>query len=176
MSKYCIGTEEPDYDELSRYRLENQESCPRQIGDYWGVREYDLNRSQEDNDAIDNRILTAYNSPKESVYVDRKIFVTEDADLFCLLFDKVELDFVHDFKTGLFFIDMFAHHDLLMGQLYRLAKPRVYQNVPDEERGEQYVSEGLGMFMSSQSSTVFIGEDVAVPDFFRKWKHRLERL
>ena len=142
----------------------------RNFEDYFYVLDRNLNK---DPDAVEARLLAAYDLD-DDVFIPIKdsCFVTDDEDLFVEMYRHLKLDFVHDFKSGLFFMDMFGGHEVFMNYLYEgIHGKKKY----DWDKGaELYVIEGLGFFKSSQSSRVWIGPDVPIPDFFRPWKQHVE--
>lgn len=168
---YQLGVA-PSIDDVTEYRLNLTDSgqrWPRRIEDYWHVRDRSLNRDQE---ALERRILDAYKSD-DAVYLDLRWFVTDDVDLFVEMYRHLSIDFVADFASNLFFMDMFAGHEALMTQLFDLTGKKPPRG---KDAAEAYVLNGLGMFKSSQTPWVNIGPEVAVPDYFRPFKHRLERM
>lgn len=173
---FKLGEIQPSEEEFSkeyRRRLESPGAASlRHFPDYWAVRDMNL---VKDESALERRIVEAYGVPDvDSAYLilNENMFVTDRTDLFVEMYRHLRLDFVADFKSGLFFLDLYAQHETLMDQLFDLTgKLRGSNN-----GAEAYVKEGLGMFLSSQSSRVFLGPDTPIPDYFRPYKNFVERM
>lgn len=159
--------------EVSEYILDRKSKdpnfyLPRRIRDYWLIKDQCLMFS--DSDALDKRIFDAYGA---TVSLPRSGFVTDDVNVFVELYRVLSLDFVYDFRTKLFFIDMYASHECLMASFYEaLTGSKGY----DYDKGDKYILTGMGMFRSSQSKIIYIGPDVPVPEFFRPWKSHVQVL
>lgn len=172
-NKYKLGNDYiPNIDDITEYRIEafdRESRLPRNLEKYWNVRDRNL---QLDHDSLEKRVLDHYKA--DEIYIPEKGFVTDDQDLFVEMYHHLKIDFVYDFGTRLFFMDLFGGHECLMGNLYECIK---HLDTSDWEEGaEKYVIEGYGFYKSSQSPRVWIGPDVAIPDFFRPWKHQVERM
>lgn len=170
---FNIGVDRPSIDDVTEYRLylmDKKMRWPQRIEEYWHVRDRNL---ALDADSLEERIARAYNS-SDTVHLRWGWFVTDDTDLFVEMYRHLKIDFVIDFASGLFFIDLFGGHEGLMTQLFDLSGKHKPPGVDDE--GEAYVRLGLGVYKSSQSPTIHIGADVVVPDYLRPFKHRLERM
>lgn len=165
----------PDTDAATEYRLKRNDQgtrWPRRFEEYWNVIDKNLN-TVSGAEALEKRIFEAYGCD-DHIYLDPRWFVTDSVELFCEMYRLLRIDFVADFRTGLFFMDVFAGHEVLMTDLFELSKQKV-PKACGADLAEAYVVTGLGMFRSSQSPVVRLGEDVAIPDYFRPWKHNVER-
>ncbi|QYW02191.1 hypothetical protein CPT_Sonora_090 [Stenotrophomonas phage Sonora] len=141
----------------------------RRADEYWAVRDRNLN-TDEGRPALEQRILDAYKSDY-GIVVWPRWFVTDDSELFVEMFRHLSMDFVADFRSGLFFLDLYGTHSALMASLFDLTGIKTFVDAA----AEAYIEGGYGMFKSSQRPRVNIGEDVAVPDYFRPYKNFLER-
>lgn len=119
------------------------------------------------------RILKAFGHDEDSgksFHIEKTIFVTDNTELAAEIYRHLQLDFVHDLTTGLTFIDMFAAHEVVMGQLYFLKSPKD-DALMYSDAAEKYVEKGLGFYKSSQSNIVWRGPDMIIPEWFRKFKN-----
>lgn len=142
---------------------------PRNIEEYWHAWHLSLDR-----DDVERRIQTAYGiSDNDFTFRLPKCFITDDVNVFTEFRRHLSVDFVHDFKTGLFFMDLYANHQVLMGQLYEMNQKRLgsWKDAADE-----YVRTGMGVMKSSQSAIIFISPNIAIPDFLRPWKKDIYHL
>lgn len=149
----------------------------RRFEEYFSLRDFDMNinnHSDSEPSPVEQKLLEIYGKPDESIWVPDGAFVTTNTDIFLQMFEHLRMDFVADFKSGMFFLDLFGGHEHFMSQLYLLNGGQRRKEY--EQEAEEYVKTGMGFFKSTQSKRVFIGEDVAIPDYFRPYKNTLERI
>lgn len=84
--------------------------------------------------------------------------ITDDLRLARVMLDR-GVDFISDFRTGLFFFDLRGGHEIVMGALMTLHTG----HAPPAGRLHSYIDTGLGMFRSSQSPKTEIGHDTPLP-------------
>ena len=179
MNKFKIGevlTQE-EFDDVWEYRANYYvNTLPRNIEDYWSVYKYSLNKSKAENDLLCDRIVAAFkgNADDGLFWISESAFVTDNTEIAMELYKHIKLDFVYDFHTGLWFMDLFGGHESTMGQLYELASGRDFGNW--QEAAELYVQKGHGMFKSSQGRSIFLGPDVPVPEIFRPYRDKIKEL
>lgn len=171
-NKYKIGE---DLYHCGKHEAEDWErfkklpNPPLNVSSYWRVAHLNLN---VDNEAVCERLREAHGD--DIAYAPERAFVTDDVDIFNEIYRHLLIDFVCDFKSGLFFMDLYARHETLMGHIYESSSKKVFKSYDDA--AEQYVIEGYGCFKSSQSSTIWLGEDVAIPSYLRPWKQNIKRM
>lgn len=144
----------------------------RRCREYWNV----FDRNKGINFAKD-KLNEAYKLDEYALdFMDEDTwaFVTDDVDLASELIRVLELDFVHDFKTGLFFFDIFAFHEILMSYLYEGISGKSTGSFDDG--AELYVHKGYGCYNSSQSRKIWLGEDVAAPTYLSQFKNKFMRM
>lgn len=169
---YGLGAE-VSIDDATEWRLEQRRKgirWPHRIEEYWSVKDKNLSL---DLPALERRIIDAYGDPEGFLALEPRWFATDDQALFMEMYRHLKMDFVADFRTGLFFMDVFAGHEVIMGQLFDLTGKPCPKSCGGDS-AEAYVITGLGMFKSSQSPIVWIGPDVAIPDYFRGFKHNVQ--
>lgn len=87
----------------------------------------------------------------------RKIgFTTQDLGIASRMLGR-DIDFVFDQTTGVFFFDLRGRHEALMAHLYRLHS--VKQAKSHDMEADLFVTSGLGIFKSTTSPYIHIGEN-----------------
>lgn len=175
MNKYRLGVRlSPE--EWQRYRAEGYDTEIGRHAEKYFIAWEQKNISRADAIA---RLEEAYGvDPEKKEFNFLKHFsrvglITDDHDLAADMIRMVDVDFVHDFKTDLFFMDVFALHELIMGYIYEAVF-----NETSTDMGvlaEKYLDKGMGCFNSSQTDKIYFGEDVMVPSFYNQFKNRVRR-
>lgn len=86
--------------------------------------------------------------------------VTQDMALARKMLDR-RIDFLADFRSGLFFFDLRGGHELFMDVLFKLYMGK--DALTPVGVSHSYVDEGLGIFRSTQSPRVEIGTNTPIP-------------
>lgn len=94
---------------------------------------------------------------------------TDDLDTLRQMIVAHDVDFLYDFKSGVIMIDLFGHHELSMGYLYRAI--RDWRAETTGEAADRYVEMGYGCFKSSMSNNIHIGSNVARPKIPGTWTY-----
>jgi hypothetical protein len=84
------------------------------------------------------------------------------------------VDFVFDHTTQLFFFDLRGRHEALMGDLYQLHSGKRAKS--SELEAELFVSSGLGIFKSTTSPYVHLGENTPCPTWLKTSQFPLRRI
>jgi len=168
-SKIEYGT--PEYVE---WREENRgdRRRGRRFEEYFGVRDRDLGATKGR-----ELLCEAYGIDLDSDHLPHVIegaFVTDDHGLAGAMIRVIGLDFVYDFKSGLFMFDLFGGHEITMTYLMQAIKQEFIMDFKDG--AEQYVTKGYGCFMSSQYPVIYLGEDVAIPQVIQPFKGMIRRM
>jgi hypothetical protein len=101
--------------------------------------------------------------------------ITGDVNKFVEIWRDNPVDFVHDFRTGFFFISMFACHQMLMSQLYEAYTGDSSLNTDDA--ADKYIDLGMGVFRSSQSTRIWYSTAAVIPAGLKYlWRRELELL
>ncbi|USV40996.1 hypothetical protein [Xanthomonas phage BUDD] len=164
-------------DKLWEMKKNNDPLYGRRISEYFHVVEH--NRGMQF--AID-RLNEAYAKNFVDEYgIDfldgsEYAFVTENHDLASELIRILELDFIYDFKADVFIFDIWACHEAWLSYLYERFKGRQRGTLRAGDVAERYVREGYGIYQSSQSYRIMIGEDVSIPSFLSQFKNRFLRI
>lgn len=93
-------------------------------------------------------------------------FITDDVSKFLVMYKKLGMDFVFDKRTGLFFMDLFAGHEMLRSILYQASGVKMPDGPPwlsDEDKADLFLEKNMGFFKSSQSPTIWVGPDYSLP-------------
>lgn len=126
---------------------------------------------QSGNDAVDTlRRLIAGTAPGRHG-LRRVGLVTQDLRLARKMLDR-RIDFLADFKSGLFFFDLRGGHELFMDILFLL---HIGKHCMDDQRHHSYVDQGLGIFRSSQSPKVEVGANTVLPGWAKLAKLNINR-
>lgn len=168
---FDLGYKESNSDKFSELVCEYQKEMkclPINAEMYMSVLEQNMFKNLNDSIRIKQRLVEAYGGSRLS-WFPSTCFVTDNEVLFVEMYKHLKLDFVADFRSGLFFVDLYAAHETLMTSIEELSTPE--ENFPGN-----YISRGLGFYKSSQSNSVFIGEDVSIPHYFLPFKNRIERM
>lgn len=165
MSTLILGEDnltQGEYDALWQYRAEHGLSnLPPKLAHYWKVwhQHIDVEKATQE-------LEEAY---KSNQYVNiNRAFVIREVDLAETIIRQLPwMDFVYDIKTGLIFMDLFGGHEALMGQIYECITNK---SMNWEDGAELYVQKGYGIFRSSQSKRIMIGEATEIPSWLKSQK------
>lgn len=100
-------------------------------------------------------------------FVGQSIFdsirhITSDVEEFVKLWrGDGPMDFVHDFRTGFFFVDMYACHQVVMRLL--LEAHTHTDHYDTDQAADTYIERGMGVFRSSQSHRVWYSPAANIP-------------
>lgn len=156
---------------------ENASIVARRAKEYWNVIDQNIGLKV----AIE-RLNEAYADKFDEYGIDfidgsEYAFVTDNHDLAADLIRILELDFIYDFKADVFIFDIWACHEAWLSYLYEAIHGRVRDNdMRTRDVAELYVQKGYGIYQSSQSYRIMIGEEVAVPPFLSQFKRRFLRI
>lgn len=174
-NRYNLGIDleygTPEYIEFwDECRIEGRRRG-RRLEEYYTVRERNLGSEEGV-----LRLKEAYGLTEDSYrdpYISDCAFVTDDVDLASELIRVLGLDFVHDFKSGLFMFDLFGGHEIVMSCIAEASLNKGFKAYKDG--GEAFLEKGLGCYMSSQYKTIWFGEDVALPQWAKPFKNQIKR-
>jgi hypothetical protein len=112
----------------------------------------------------------------ESFLLNNVNWMTDDPAEFAKKWrEEGTLDFVYDFRSGFFFVGMFACHQTVMSELYYGYVKN--NNIDRDTAADKYVDEGMGVFRSSQSYKVWHGKNAVIPPGLKYiWRKDLEVL
>lgn len=178
MNRYNLDVElsKSQRDDFHRLRALDYKSSDwgilgRRAEEYWNIRDKSIPVS-----LVVKMIEAAYHIKDfDPAFVPTCAFITEDIDMATEMIRVLQMDFVHDFKSGLFFFDMFAHHEILMGSLYQEVFPKE-NHLYFTDAADKYVEKGMGCFNSSVNPVLWIGENVAIPSYLSQFKTKFERM
>ena len=123
------------------------------------------------------KLVEVYDFREEDMYwldSNEDYFITDDTDLASELIRVLDLDFIHDFKTGAFIFDIYARHELILSYLYEGINRKFASDIDDT--AEQYVLDGYGCYHSTQDDWIMLGEDVALPKYLSQFKSKVRYL
>lgn len=92
-------------------------------------------------------------------------FFTQDQKLALEVIDR-ECDFLFDKKSGIWFVDLYGHHQIVMRTLIAVYTNQDYYDLEYKEAADQYIEEGYGFFQSGAAGyapTVRMGENYSLP-------------
>lgn len=143
----------------------------RRVEEYWNIRDKSIPQ-----DLVVKMLEAAYHIKDfDPSFIPPCAFVTEDIDMATELIRILQMDFVHDFKSGLFFFDIFANHEILMGSIYQEVYPKTIL-LSFGDAADLYVESGMGCFKSSVNPVMWIGENVTIPSYLSQFKTKFERM
>ena len=97
--------------------------------------------------------------------------ITQDLGLARKMLDR-RIDFIADFKSGLFFFDLRGGHEMFMEALFEL---HTGKTAGETKHGQSYIDAGLGIFKSSQSPYVEVGANTVLPGWAKLARLNLRR-
>ena len=137
---------------------------------YWDIRHQSMTPPEVVKALLDAAGLDEEHAEDRELYTFRDYstcgFMTKDQKL---ALDVIErgCDFLFDKQSGIWFIDMFGHHQIVMRALYALYTDKDFYELEYKEAADQYIEECRGFFESGAASygppCVRMGENYNLP-------------
>lgn len=152
---------------------------------YWDIRQKSLTPPQAE--ALVKAAAGNGKENEDSMYIFKDFatvgFWTQDTKLAIEMLDR-GCDFLFDAKSGLWFFDLYGHHQIVMRSLVALYKNADFYEYDYNEAADMYVEECYGFFNSGAAGygppTVRMGENYNLPaelkTVFARLGYRIWRL
>jgi hypothetical protein len=109
-------------------------------------------------------------NPYEPILKD-EYFITQNGDVLKHVIDVAgvsEVNFICDFKSGLYLIDLSCFHEEIMARIFAATKNINWKF----QYSDNYVERGLGVYKSSCSNVITISKNIAIPDCLKHIKQK----
>lgn len=134
---------------------------------YWDIRQKSMTPPEAQKAVLE---AAGVEPDEELVFIFRDFstagFFTKDQKLALEVIER-GLDFLFDKKSGIWFIDLYGHHQIVMRALIALYTKQDYYDLEYKEAADQYIEEGYGFFESGAAGygppTVRMGENYSLP-------------
>jgi hypothetical protein len=174
MNKYNLGVPLSQDQQDAVWEARSDEGrLGRRVEEYWSIRDRGLSQ-----DTARELIRQAYNLAEggaQFVHFREGSFITDVEDIACEMIRVLNMDFVHDFASGIYVFDNFAHHEITMSGIFEAVANDPYGG-SFEENAEDYITNGYGCFRSGVRPSIYIGENVSIPTYLSQFKQKFQRM